>query len=243
MNRRQVLPGLGAALMLAGCASPTYAFRFKLSLAVEVDGQMKRGFSVVDLEEYAGSFERMVHTRNYSEAIYLELGAPHTPLVALLTYSTDANTFPYGMVALLRAYAAPSRWDWDRLRNDELDKLQRRRGVREISLGSLKLGDLPDFITFDDPLRPASVRRVDPTHLAATYGNGVRLAQATIEIVDTAGWLSFGGGIPRTSGIEQKLPWLDAYRNKMLDGRGPGQAGDRSSPTHRLNSGSFRSRS
>ena len=47
---------------------------------------------------------------------------------------------------------------------------------------------------------PAPVEHVDPDNVAPHFGPSVRLARATIEIVDD----------PLTTGIEKKLPWLIA---------------------------------
>jgi hypothetical protein len=46
-------------------------------------------------------------------------------------------------------------------------------------------GDLiPMLVTFDDITDPTTVRQVDPTNLAATFGPGVSLAAVTLEITE-----------------------------------------------------------
>ena len=58
----------------------------------------------------------------------------------------------------------------------------------------------PILVRFRDINDPKSVERVDPNNLAATFGEGVKLLGATIEITDE----------PITTGIEKVLPsWKD----------------------------------
>lgn len=59
----------------------------------------------------------------------------------------------------------------------------------------------PLFVTFDDPADPASVRRVDPGDLAASFGPGVSLTAVTLAITEEA----------VTDGrVEAVLPWLES---------------------------------
>lgn len=44
----------------------------------------------------------------------------------------------------------------------------------------------PMLVTFDDITDPASVRLVDPSNLAASFGPGVRLKSVTLEVTDEA---------------------------------------------------------
>jgi hypothetical protein len=59
------------------------------------------------------------------------------------------------------------------------------------------------FVRFRDINDPNTVERVDPNNLAASFGPGVRLTRATIEITDA----------PVTTGIEKELEWLRAVAN------------------------------
>jgi hypothetical protein len=73
---------------------------------------------------------------------------------------------------------------------DELNRLKPKAG--------LALEDLPVLARFDDPKIPTSAVLVDPHDLAASFGPGVTLKSATVEITDD----------PITMGIETRLPWL-----------------------------------
>lgn len=60
---------------------------------------------------------------------------------------------------------------------------------------------LPLMVTFDDLDDPASVRRVDPHDLAATFGDGVALEAVTIAVTEAA----------VTEGrVRDLLPWLSS---------------------------------
>jgi hypothetical protein len=68
----------------------------------------------------------------------------------------------------------------------------------------------PLLVTFDDIADPATVKRVDPADLAASFGPGVSLKRITLTITDE----------PVTEGeVEKVLVWLDDIGGGMLDGR------------------------
>ena len=73
---------------------------------------------------------------------------------------------------------------------DEVNRLKPR--------GELPFQDLPVLVRFHDPKDPTSVELVDPQNLAASFGPGVTLKHAFVEITDD----------PVTKGIESQLPWL-----------------------------------
>jgi hypothetical protein len=77
----------------------------------------------------------------------------------------------------------------------ELRKLGSLSGKTE-----LQFGQLPMLVRFRDINDPKSVERVDPNNLSATFGPGVMLEKATIEITLAS----------VTTGIEKRLVWLDS---------------------------------
>lgn len=68
----------------------------------------------------------------------------------------------------------------------------------------------PMLVTFDDIADPLSVRLVDPTDLAASFGQGVRLKSVTLEVTDEA--VTVG----RVEGV---LGWLARISPYQLDGK------------------------
>jgi hypothetical protein len=68
------------------------------------------------------------------------------------------------------------------------------------------------LVRFRDLHDPASVERVDPSDLAASFGAGVKLERMSIEITDA----------PVTKGIEAVLPWLAGRESQRLFPPPPG---------------------
>lgn len=194
---------------LAGCGDDV-TFRYKLGLEVEVDGETQRGFTVVELT-YPYVDNVASSARVTGESLALELG-PRRLLVALLGRMPARSVWQYNRTSwwgehgptldlMARAYGVPPQ----QKRSAWLREVARQRGARDLPLNSL-----PDLFTFDDAANPATVREVDAENLAGTFGSGVRLARATIEITTE----------PVTTGIESKLSWIRATPSDgMLGGR------------------------
>jgi hypothetical protein len=95
--------------------------------------------------------------------------------------------------------------------NDEsvayLDELNRQK-----PRGDVPFKYLPMLVRFRDPSDPASVERVDPSDLAASFGAGVKFERMSIEITDA----------PVTTGIEAVLPWLASRESQRLIPPPPG---------------------
>ncbi|QRI66263.1 hypothetical protein JQ506_26185 (plasmid) [Shinella sp. PSBB067] len=89
-------------------------------------------------------------------------------------------------------------------RIEGFDRLYRLRETR-----ALPRELYPTLVTFRDINDPASVEKVDPDNLEATFGPGYRLA--SIEIAITSN--------PKSSGrIIRVIPWTKEYQSKQLDG-------------------------
>jgi hypothetical protein len=65
------------------------------------------------------------------------------------------------------------------------------------------------------------VERVDPNDLGKSFGAGVKLERAMLEIVHAGTWPFNHYGItgePVTAGIDKRLPWLQKLKGGYLDG-------------------------
>lgn len=207
-------------------------YRYKLTIEIEVDGEIKSGSSVVEVRNYiASGSEGGVRDAVTGEALFLDLGPDRRPLIALLTRQDQPSAsapkssrgwgFSNPTGVLSRVYGV------DRAANEAIEsywaRLAKSRGVKELSFSQL-----PTLVTFSDLGDPSSVMTVDPNELEATLGPGVKWRRATIEISDE----------PITRGIEERLTWLSSYYDRMLDERRPGQHEDGSFAST-LNTGSF----
>jgi hypothetical protein len=83
----------------------------------------------------------------------------------------------------------------------------------------LPLTSLPLLVRFRDLDDPKTVERVDPLDLGKSFGTGVKLQRATLEIVPAGTWPLNDYGITGeqiTTGISERLKWidhLDQYRS------------------------------
>ena len=196
------------SVCLVGCGR-SENYRYKLTLAVNTPDGVKRGSSVVEVLFYDVSFpERGTMHKLSGEALYLDLGPGKRPLIALLTSQLHPK------------YGKDRRWSGDGGPDDNLlsrlygvmpsasildyrSQIARMRGAHKITAD-----DLPDLVTFADINDPGSVIEVDPNDLEGALGANVSWNEITLESTDE----------PITKGIEQKLMWIPAYRQGMLDG-------------------------
>lgn len=171
-------------------ASQTY--RYKLSLELNTPTGVKSGASVVEVKFYHGTQVR-------GEALYLDLGRGQRPLVALLTKDymrpeSSGWSYEHPTKLLGRVYGEqlqPGDTSGDAWR----ERIFQHRGAKEITPA-----DLPDLVTFADVNDPKTVMPVDPEHLEQALGPGVSWKRIAIEVSDQ----------PITTGIKNKLPWMDA---------------------------------
>jgi hypothetical protein len=210
-----------AAVGLAGCDTPTRRFRERLTLVVDTPEGTATGSSVIEHQTIfqdgwlggMASHMRLGGTRG--EGVVVDLGT--RGLLVGLLFPLPADTiagrrtgapggYEYHVFANLYAQAeADSPRSDDKASAHFIDALNRLKPK-----GDVPFEILGPFVRFGDPNDPKSVERVEPSNLEASFGPGVRLERATIEITDA----------PLTTGIEKKLPWLDHYAslNASLDG-------------------------
>ncbi len=195
------------ALCASACsgADSHTSYRYKLTLVVNNNGKLISGYNVVAVRvSFLHTLQESIDRQPKGEALVLEVGTGRL-LVATLR-NKDSNmpgsrgwgeNAPFGV--LLKAYgieasaAAKNSKDWMAPTKENLRRLQRQSGPRPIPFSSL-----PDLLTFANADDPNTVQLVDPNNLAASFGRGVTLQSATIEVTDEQ----------LTRGIEKKLPWL-----------------------------------
>lgn len=110
-------------------------------------------------------------------------------------------------------------------RIEGFDRLYRMRETR-----ALPRELYPTLVTFRDVNDPASVEKVDPDDLEATFGAGYRLNAINLEITDEN----------RTSGrLNKILTWVNEYYGKRLDGGRYGYLYSKNRFANSLSAGSF----
>jgi len=105
------------------------------------------------------------------EAVVLEVVPGRYLFVLLKGYSPETAVFVLADPPL-RGYG---REEFKR----GLDNLESTRGKREISRNFY-----PVFATIDDVTNPSSIKQVDPDHLEASFGPGVRLKSISLSVTE-----------------------------------------------------------
>jgi len=203
--------------MLAGCNTPARRFRERLTLYVETPEGEATGSSVTEHETgfqdgwLGGMAGHSLVDGMRGEATVVDLGKRGL-LFALLSPdktrkgSGGPGGYEYAVFSDLNEQArSDANGNEDKRIAYFIDSLNRLKPSGDISPRNLSL-----MVRFRDVNDPRTVERIDPENLAASFGAGVWLKRATIEIVDE----------PLTTGIEKRLPWLDglASTHASLDG-------------------------
>ncbi len=204
-----------AALMLAGCGmigddTPTY--RYRMTVEVETPEGLKTGSSVIEVStdrasEYTIPTPGKVTNRVRGEAAAVDLGERGV-LFALLRSESEVDWAGRVMFLL----APEGSLDGDEFLGRFANMLDMTRPI-DLPRTFPDVGHLKDrparpmLMTFRDLADPTTVEKVDPDNLAATFGDGVSLRRITVQMTDD----------PVTTGIEERLEWMDEYRNRHFD--------------------------
>ena len=211
MARRGViglLMGSVAVLGLGGCGSRR-RFNYKMTVEVDTPEGIRSGHTVREIR-YSGNDdfawrlpiwfgESRPQWRLKGEAVAVVLPGGKTLFALLINGAGQVD------------YAG--RDIWKLMKNEP----EAKDGILELwpnmptmpTLNPIYKKDriLPMLVTFRDIADPASVERVDPGNLAATFGPGVRLRRITVEVTDD----------DVSKGIEKQLVKLGIKPNHGLD--------------------------
>jgi len=167
---------------------PTHAYRYKMTVDVLVDGELRSGSSVIEvrLTKQPQILPEVIPVRSdiSGEAVYVDLGEGRN-LIALLASGANGENVDYPQSVV------PSHFKLS-YSDSDLPKFSSLRGE-----WTLPQDRLPTFVAFSnlDDLQSAKV--VLPNQFEQVFGAGVALRDVRIEMTDE----------PVTHGIAQKLPW------------------------------------
>ena len=167
---------------------PTQSWRQNITITVTTPEGEKTGSSVQSVTWTPNPIFKdgaSEHVNMQGEAVAVEV-APGKFLFALLTGPLGPEHMGWVARRLFGAKAA-----------DDYAAIRAARGKGPADLPTALI---PMLVTFKDINDPKTVERVDPNNLAEAFGQGVRLARASIEITND----------PVTTGIEKKIGWLRA---------------------------------
>ena len=187
------------ALMLSGCDLlfnfPEWRWHQELTVSVITPQGLKTGRAVT-----AARIEFPPKWTGVGDAAGMQRGGV-TGEAAVLDLGNGRYLF-----ALLQGYTEWTAWsaffpelEGKPLSRKEIAPYLDRLVASTGQTRELKRAQYPLLVTFDDINNPASVRRVEPGNLAATFGDGYRLNAITLSITDE----------PVTKGqVEKVLGWL-----------------------------------
>lgn len=167
-------------------AYPTYVYRFRLAIAVEVGGATKTASSVIEVRTITQPGQPMfspIRREVYGDAVFLDLGNVGN-IVVLLGCNPDGTEDCVGTL-IPQAFGVEGG-----LKN--LFRLETLSGSRELT-GKL----MPTMIHFSHLDDPKSARVVDPDEFEKVFGPDVHFKRIWVEITTDA----------VTRDIEKKLPW------------------------------------
>jgi hypothetical protein len=186
---------IGAGLLWQ-IAFPTYTHRYRLTVSIEIDGQIHTGSSVIEIayvgQPSIGDVGPFGPARVRGQAVFVDLGK-HGAVVAALQPGTVKNGSSNTTYLALRAYRMNSGFDSYRI-------IAQQRGRRDLAADNMPL-----FIWFENVADPSTARVVDPGALSDTLGPGSRLAAAYVEITND----------PIVIDIDKKLPWYQALEKEQ----------------------------
>ena len=187
----------GGGFLLTRSMSPSETFRYRLTLLADVNGETVTGSGV-----FQETIDKSGPTQLTGEAVTLDLG--QNRLLFLIFPGVNAEQAIVNM---------PLR-DFPLREGSPLERA--RQLVHDRPHADVPFNKLPVLVHFRDIADRTSIEVVNPANLARTFGNGVTLYKATIEITDD----------PVTTGLEAKLPWLADLKKsrRSLDGSPIGSA-------------------
>jgi len=214
--------GLAAGLLtlftLAGC-NRTVEVRYRITIEVLDHGSVRSGsgvWSVTVTRGLLGSYES--HLRG--EAVIVDLGARGRMFAVVAGRSKNGLPTSPDHVALLPEAlfgdVARSRARLSPLHQDRIDDLEAIRGQvgRSVSLNCDTPSECADFfpflVRFGDLRDPTSVRVVDPTNLAAEFGEGVSLRGISVQITDEQVTQNPADAMPQYTGRPKFSRWYSS---------------------------------
>jgi hypothetical protein len=194
-----VLLVIGGVIVWWQVTYPSYSYRYRLTLTIQVDNEVHTGSSVIEIVWSGGPPIGDVGTYHPSirgQAALVDLGK-HGAVVASLIAPSYAGRkkveWPEGVNAIfLVPYAFGIAGG-----NEVLPQLQRLTGRRDLAVDNM-----PRLIWFSDLSDPKTARKISPGEISKVIGANAQMVGATVEITSD----------PIVIDINKKLPWYKALR-------------------------------
>jgi hypothetical protein len=196
---------VAAAVVWRSIANPTTMHRFRLTIEVQVGGEVRSGSSVIEVRttDYRVGMPgaKGTHSRVLGEAVLVDLGQGRNVVAAL-------GAGPAGSVdGIADLTLAAFRKARPGLKHRDLPELT--------GSAALTGQQIPMLVTFTDLGDPKTARVIMPEDFEQMSGGDVHFKRATVEMVpagswpfNAIGWPASLAGEPVTRGLEAKMPWL-----------------------------------
>lgn len=212
MRRGLTVFGFLLVLAVGSCwlAYPSGALRYKMTVEVEVDGEIYSGSAVHEIRIAKHPPPNLAWDRNFSttfrgEAVVVDIGSRGT-LFVLLTGPCLYAERPLSEIRRCR----PDPEDVARkVFNFPETSDAFVRSMRRIEAeANVEWNDLPMFVVFADLSAPETVQLVDPMDLAASFGEDVNLLRVHLQTTKRQ----------VTTGITDTVVWINEIEGRGLDG-------------------------
>lgn len=195
-----------ACLFTLSACSDSITYRYRLTVEVLADGVIHSGSSVLEVSHSrlfnmnGGGYTEGAGIAK-GEAVAVDLGARGV-VFTILSYRNRALDPSY-----FAEYVFGARNSDGSVRNNTLAELRAvnfsgSKGARE-----LPPAYWPEMVRFRNLADPASVERVNPQNLAASFGQGVKVLRVTAEVTSEQ----------VTDRIASKLKWLTFPKEEILN--------------------------
>lgn len=186
---------IGATIIWYAVSFPSYIYRYRMTIEVLVDDQVRSGQGVIQVEvdtqpTFLGSPPHV--SRVSGEAIPVDLGNGRI-LVALLASGPLASYIDYPAALVPTLFGLP-------LEGQHLAKLLVLQGSRDVPPDLL-----PTFVTLTDPNDLSTLRIIAPDEFRRVFGDDAQLRKVTIEMTKE----------PVTTGIEKAVPMLVTHADRL----------------------------
>jgi|HubBroStandDraft_4_1064222.scaffolds.fasta_scaffold06210_5 hypothetical protein len=183
---------------------PTVSYRYRLTVAVEVDGQVHSGSSVIEVQysfnpKWVPPSWGVYNASVSGQAVLIDLGARGTLVAALHSGTGSGHVGVNADVLAARAFdpAGRSLGSGYPAILEKLRAVSRMQGHRDLTADNL-----PPFIWFSDVTNPDTARLLKPADFAGVVGDSARLASAEVEITSD----------PLAIDLDKRLPWYAALK-------------------------------
>jgi hypothetical protein len=188
---------IGAFVLAYKIAYPSTVYKYRMTVEVEVNGEIRSGSSVIQVERHVNPkwslSPGMTINRVYGDAVFVDLGLGRNVIAALHVRAGKPT------------WASAENWpNW---------RTQPRGGTAfPIPLRRTALADdqMPMFVTFTDINNPKTLLRVNPDRFESIFGNGIKLKAVYVETTLD----------PITRSITQHLPWFKSLSSGATLGGG-----------------------